>query len=436
MLGSLSLAVALPLLPAANALVRKDGVGKLPALGWNSWNAFGCDIDSTKIITAANEIVNLGLKDRGYEYVNIDDCWSIKDARNTTDHRIIPDPSKFPDGISGVADQVHELGLKIGIYSSAGETTCAGYPASLGYETVDVQSFAEWGIDYLKYDNCGVPSNWTDTYTDCVPDGNGNFPNGTCPDIDNLAPEGYDWTKSKTYTRYVAMRDALLNADRTILYSLCDWGQADVNSWGNKTGNSWRMSGDITAEWDRISEIANENSFLMNHVNFWGHPDPDMLEVGNGNLTLAENKAHFALWAIMKSPLIIGTALDSIRDEHLVILKNKYLLDFHQDPVVGSPAHPYKWGYNPDWTFDPAHPAEYWSGASSTLQGTLVLMFNSENKTSTRTAMWNEVPELKAHDAYQVIDAWTGKDLGCVKKQYSASLESHDVAVLVVKGHC
>lgn len=185
----------------------------------------------------------------------------------------------------------------------------------------------------LKYDNCGVPSSWADTYTYCVPDGDGNYPNGTCPDLHDPAPEGYDWTQSKTYTRYVAMRDALLNVDRTIFYSLCDWGQADVNSWGNKTGNSWRMSGDITgmfyshddlgclclltldlalADWDRISQIANENSFLMNYVNFWGHPDPDMLEVGNGKLTLAENKAHFALWAVMKSPLIIGTAVCTI----------------------------------------------------------------------------------------------------------------------------
>ena len=120
----------------------------------------------------------------------------------------------------------------------------------------------------------------------------------------------------------------------------------------------------------------------------------------------------------------------------MAILKNKYLIDFNQDPVIGSPANPYKWGYNPDWTFDAVHPAEYWSGASSTLQGTLVLMLNSENVTSTRTATWSEVPELKSHDAYHVIDAWTGKDLGCVKTEYSTSLESHDVAVLVVKRRC
>ncbi|KAJ5837124.1 Aldolase-type TIM barrel [Penicillium robsamsonii] len=435
MLGPLTLAVALPLLPAANALVRKNDVGKLPALGWNSWNAFGCDIDSKKVLTAANEVVNLGLKDLGYEYVNIDDCWSIKDKRDESTKRIIPDPSKFPGGISGVAKQVHDLGLKIGIYSSAGETTCAEYPASLGYETVDAQTFAEWGIDYLKYDNCGVPSDWEDEYNGCVPD-NGNFPNGTCPDLTKPAPEGYDWKTSKTYQRYTAMRDALLNADRTIFYSLCDWGYADVNTWGNQTGNSWRMSLDITPDWARIAEIANENSFLMNYANFWGYPDPDMLEVGNGDLTIEENRAHFALWAVMKSPLIIGTALDSINDDHLAILKNKYLLDFNQDPVIGSPAHPYKWGYNPDWTFDPVHPAEYWSGPSSTLEGTLVLMLNSENATSTRTAKWSEIPELKSHGAYKVIDAWTGKNLGCVKSEYSVSLKSHDAAVLVVKGQC
>ncbi|KAJ5272357.1 hypothetical protein N7478_007482 [Penicillium angulare] len=438
MLTSLTLAVLAAVLPSTEALVREDGVGRLPALGWNSWNAFACDVNATAILTAANEIVQLGLKDLGYEYVNIDDCWSVQNVRNSTTQRIIPDTTKFPDGISGIASQVHDLGLKIGIYSSAGETTCAGYPASLGYEQVDAEAFAEWGIDYLKYDNCGYPSSWDDKYNACIPDGTiGTNPNGTCPDLTDPAPAGYDWSKSNTSIRYEHMRDALLDQNRTILFSLCDWGNADVNTWGNETGNSWRMSGDITAEWTRIAQIANENSFLMNYVNFWGHPDPDMLEVGNGNLTVEENRAHFALWAIMKSPLIIGTALDKISDDNLATLKNKYLIDFHQDPVVGRPAHPYKWGYNPDWTFDPSHPAEYWSGPSSTLEGTLVLMFNSEDKTATRTAVWKEIPELGGKkDSYYVIDAWSGKDLGCVKKSHSVSLKSHDVSVLIVKGSC
>ncbi|KAJ6107259.1 hypothetical protein N7523_008582 [Penicillium sp. IBT 18751x] len=430
-----SLAV-LALLSSANALVRKDGVGRLPALGWNSWNAFGCDVDADKIMTAANEMVNLGLKELGYEYVNIDDCWSIKGARNSTTGRLMYNYTTFPDGISGLADQIHNLGLKIGIYSSAGETTCAGYPASLGREEIDAQTWAEWGIDYLKYDNCGVPTNWTDQYTACVPEGSGNHPNGTCPDLTDAAPPGYDWTKSKTYTRYTRMRDALLDQNRTILYSLCDWGDADVNTWGNETGNSWRMSGDISATWARIAEIANENSFKMNYVDFWGHPDPDMLEVGNGNVTDAEGRSHFALWAAMKAPLIIGTALNDLSDANVATIKNKYLINFHQDPVVGRSAHPYKWGYNPDWTFDPAHPAEYWSGPSSNLKGTLVLMLNSEDKTATRTAIWKEIPELQGSKSYHVLDAWSGKDLGCVKSHYSVSLESHDSAVLVVKGAC
>ncbi|CAG8109022.1 unnamed protein product [Penicillium olsonii] len=331
--------------------------GRLPALGWNSWNAFECDIDAVKIMVAANHMVNLGLKDVGYEYVNIDDCWSVKYARNASNNRIIPDPGKFPNGIVGVAEQVHALGLKIGIYSSAGETTCAGYPASLGYETVDAEAFAEWGIDYLKYDDCGVPPEWKDEYTGCVPDSDEdpsswNFPNGTCPDLVDPAPEGYDWTTSKTHQRYINMRDALLNVNRTILYSLCDMGHANVNTWGNSTGNSWRITNDIKrkcdlcsshgypaqhslAEWVRISEIANENTFLLDYVDFWGHPDPDMLEVGNGNLTLAENRAHFALWAIMKSPLLIGTPVCGINYLPISAPTNMSKARFDSPPTSG-----------------------------------------------------------------------------------------------------
>ncbi|KAA8642902.1 glycoside hydrolase family 27 protein [Aspergillus tanneri] len=365
--------------------------------------------------------------------------------RDPSTKRMIPDPVKFPHGIDGVAGEIHRLGLKVGIYSSAGTQTCAGYPASLGYETIDAQAFADWGVDYLKYDNCGVPSNWTDEYTYCVPDSaNGNhFPNGTCPNLSNPSPDGYDWVSSNTARRYRAMRDALIHANRTILYSICDWGQAGVGKWGNQTGNSWRMSGDIQSTWSRIAEIANENTFLLNDVDFWGHPDPDMLEIGNGNLTMAENRAHFALWAAMKSPLIIGTALDKISNDHLSILKNKYLIDFNQDTVVGSPATPYKWGYNPDWTFDPLHPAEYWAGNSSsvgdTVGGTLVLMLNSEDQTSVRRTTWREIPLLEVqHEevAFEVVDIWTGENLGCVKNGYSVELEAHDVAGLVVMQRC
>ncbi|KAF2143327.1 glycoside hydrolase family 27 protein [Aplosporella prunicola CBS 121167] len=422
--------------PAALALVLPDGVGKLPALGWNSWNAFACDINEEKFLTAANKFVELGFKDAGYEYVNIDDCWSIKDHRDNVTGRIIPDTAKFPDGINGTAAKIHDLGLKIGIYSSAGTETCAGYPASLEHEEVDAAAWAEWGIDYLKYDNCGVPESWVDECKFCVPDRtNVNvYVNGTCTNTTGLCPEGYDFHKSKTAERYNRMRDALAAQDRVIQYSLCVWGQADASAWGNETGNSWRMSGDITADWARILEILNENSFLLNSVDFWGHSDADMLEVGNGNLTLAESRSHFALWAAMKSPLLIGTALDTLAADFVDVLLNKHLLVFHQDAVFGAPAQPYKWGTNPDWTFDQYRPAEYWAGDS--VEGTLVLLLNTDNATATKEASWDEVPGLQAAGEYDVVDVWSGEDLGCKKDGVTVDIEAHDTAVFLVKEGC
>ena len=350
---------------------------------------------------------------------------------------MIPDPFKFPEGIAGIASQIHALGLKIGIYSSAGTMTCAGYPASIRYEYLDAATFAEWGIDYLKYDNCHVPANWKDEYVACVPDSTHGrkFPNGTCTVTNKTAPAGYDWSTSNTAQRYRDMRNALLDQNRTILYSLCEWGRADVVSWGNATGHSWRMSGDIKPYWYRVAEILNENSFLLNSVDFWGHNDADMLEVGNGNLTIAETRSHFAFWAAMKSPLIIGTELDKLPADHVLILANKYLLAFSQDEHYGRPATPYKWGVNPDWTFNRSCPAEYWSGASS--QGVLVLMLNSLEQNATREAKWAEVPQLEKESyAYQVTDVWTGKDLGCVESGISRMLESHDTAAFLVGKKC
>ncbi|KAE8440918.1 hypothetical protein EG329_006315 [Mollisiaceae sp. DMI_Dod_QoI] len=423
-------------LEVGNALAERNTVGKLPALGWNSWNAFNCDVDEAKIMTAASQMVTLGLKDAGYEYVNIDDCWSIKSGRNSTTKQIIPDPTKFPDGISGTADKIHALGLKIGIYSSAGTQTCAGYPASIGYEDIDAATFAAWGIDYLKYDNCNIPQNWTDTYTSCVPEYNWVGPNGTCPGTTNAPPPGYDWSTSNSAERFRRMRDALMAQNRTILYSLCEWGYAEVWSWGNETGSSWRTTGDIEPNWDRITTIMNENSFLLNTVNFWGHGDADMLEVGNGDLTLEENRSHFAFWAAMKSPVIIGTSLDTIAQNLVDILSNRYLLGFSQDGRYGAPAMPYKWGVNPDWTFNATNPAEYWSGPSE--MGTLVLAFNSLSVAAEREILWSEVPELSynGNGGFEATDIWSGKALGCISGGISRNLTAHDTMGFMITGTC
>ncbi|OBT57646.1 hypothetical protein VE04_01837 [Pseudogymnoascus sp. 24MN13] len=415
---------ALLALPAIQAIVLPDGTGRLPALGWNSWNAYYCDIDEAKILTAAHAIIDLGLKDAGYEYVNIDDCWSIKDSRDNVTNQIIPDPLKFPTGIKGIADEIHDLGLKVGIYGSAGTKTCGGFPAQIGNEYLDAATFAAWGIDYLKYDNCYVPDNWTDIYSACVPDQwqtYGPYINGTCPGASSgqdeiSAPPGYDWSTSLSAIRYGIMGDALLAQNRTILYSLCD----------------------ITPWWARVAEILNEGSFLSNYANFWGHNDLDMLHIGNGNLTLAESRSHFAFWAAMKSPIIIGTDLLKLDSEKVAILKNKALLAFHQDDEFGKPAEPYKWGVNPNWTFNATHPAEYWSGASKA--GTLVLAMNTLEKKAWREIKFSEVPQLKklgaSKGSFEVRDIWSGKYLGCVRGSIGRWVGSHDMVGFVVGKKC
>jgi alpha-galactosidase len=368
----------------------------------------------------------------------VDDCWAVKSGRDNVTGQIIPDPTKFPSGIVGVAKQVHALGLKVGIYGSAGTETCGGYPAQIGHEYLDAATFAAWGIDYFKYDNCYVPANWTDQYVACVPDQwqtYGPYVNGSCKASSSDAPPGYNWATSNTAHRYAIMRDALLAQNRTILYSLCEWGQADVEVWGNATGNSWRMSGDITPWWARVAEIMNENSFLLNSVNFWGHNDADMLEIGNGNLTLAESRSHFAFWAAMKSPLIIGTNLETLPTTHVDILKNKYLLAFSQDKVHGAPATPYKWGTNPNWTFNATNPAEYWSGQST--EGVLALALNTLDTPAERYIKWDEVPHITpGGKAFMVTDIWTGKSLGCVQRGIKTLVQSHDTVGYVIGEKC
>ena len=181
-----------------------------------------------------------------------------------------------------------------------------------------------------------------------------------------------------------------------------------------------------------VTHILNLNSFRLNSVDFWGHNDADMLEVGNG-LTPAETRSHFALWAAMKSPLLIGTDVIKLPEHDIDVLKNKYLLAFNQDDVYGRPATPYKWGTNPDWTFNYTFPAEYWAGPSQ--QGHLVLLFNPYNQTEQKTAKWEEIPGLEDRESRQVTDVWTGKDLGCLES-YTADVADHDTAVILVGDKC
>src|SRR5437867_3169869 len=269
------------------------GLAPTPPMGWNSWNKFGCRIDERLIRETADAMVTSGMRDAGYHYVNIDDCWEAP-ARDANGH-LTTDTTRFPGGMKALADYVHAKGLKIGIYSSAGTGTCQRRPASLDHEAADARKFAEWGIDYLKYDNCN----------------NENRP---------------------ALERYRAMGEALKATGRPIVYSLCEWGQNRPWEWARSVGGQlWRTTGDISDRWSSVLKILDQQVGLEPYSgpNAWN--DPDMLEVGNGRMTNREYIAHFSLWALLNAPLIAGNDLRSMSDSTRLILTNREVIAVNQD---------------------------------------------------------------------------------------------------------
>jgi alpha-galactosidase len=281
------------LVAAQPASALGNGLALTPQMGFNDWNAYGCNVSESLIKATALAMHNNGMQAAGYQYVNIDDCW-LQKTRDASGN-LQPDYTKFPDGISGTAAYVHSLGLKLGIYEDAGTQTCAGYPGSLGHETQDAKTFAAWGVDYLKYDNCnnqGISSQ----------------------------------------TRYTAMRDALAATGRPILFSLCSWGQDNVWTWGANVGNSWRTTGDITAGFSSMLSIFHSNVGLAAYAGPGHWNDPDMLEVGNG-MSTTEQQTEFSLWSEMAAPLIAGTNIANASSTTLSILTNKNVVAVDQDSL-------------------------------------------------------------------------------------------------------
>ncbi|MGC9670748.1 glycoside hydrolase family 27 protein [Planosporangium sp. 12N6] len=308
-LGSALAAVGLALagaavaatLDAPPAAALENGLARTPPMGFNNWNSTGCrsDFNEAMIKGIADLFVSKGLRDAGYRYVNIDDCWA-EPARDP-DGNLVPDRTRFPNGIKAVADYVHGKGLKFGIYTSAGTKTCngtGGFPGGLGHEKQDAALFASWGVDYLKYDNCNN--------------------------------QGVD-----ARTRYTAMRDALKATGRPIVYSICEWGRTDpkVWTWGADVGNLWRTTGDISDNWSKIISILHANEKLAQYAGPGHWNDPDMLEVGNGKLTDTEYRSHFSLWAVMAAPLLIGTDLRKASPATYTILTNRDVVAVDQDSL-------------------------------------------------------------------------------------------------------
>lgn len=273
-----------------------------PPMGFNTWNTFGENINDELLRGTADKIIELGLKDAGYEYVVIDDCWAEKSRDENG--RLVPNRNKFPDGIKAVADYIHSKGLKFGIYSCVGNRTCANYPGSLEHEFIDAETFAEWGVDYLKYDYCYKP----------------------------ISEQGH--------LLYKRMSLALANCGRDILFSACNWGADESKNWMKSTGaHIWRMSGDVFDNWQSISDIYRQQIEMLPYNSTSCFNDMDMLVVGmngKGNVGLGgcseeEYKTHFAMWCLFASPLMIGSDIRSADEKALDILKNKGLIDICLD---------------------------------------------------------------------------------------------------------
>ena len=374
----------LTLFQIVTILTLKNGLGLTPAMGWNSWNHFGCNISESTIRETAEKIASSGLRDLGYQYVNIDDCWQVD--RDPVTSQIIADPKTFPSGIKNLSDYIHSLGLKFGIYSDAGYKTCAGRPGSLNHEEIDAQTYADWGVDYLKYDNC--------------------FNGGS---------------SGKTH-RYPVMRDALNKTGRPIFFSICEWGTENPWEWGKETGNSWRTTGDISDNWKSFIGILDLQVGLEKYVELGGWNDPDMLEVGNGGMTLNEYQAQFAMWCILKAPLIIGCDVNNINDDIMKILGNEDLISVNQDKSGVQGTRVSKDGDK-----------EVWSVKLTGNSWAVVLFNRGDQKTTVRSTFKDFGFDLPGGS---VRDLLTGKNIGYKMGFYETEVESHSVQVIKLHIYC
>ncbi|CAO3596204.1 unnamed protein product [Absidia cylindrospora] len=284
-------------------VVKAENGISTPPMGWNTWNRYGCQINEQLIKNSADMIVSQGYRNAGYTYLNLDDCWQSHERNSDGD--IVIDSAAFPNGLRTLADYVHSRGLKFGIYSSAGRQTCAGRMASSGYEIQDAFAYATMGVDYLKYDNC-------------------NYDEGI-----------------SAKTRYEAMARAINATGRNMFFSVCNWGTENTWEWasnyGHKYGHSFRTHDDIYNDWKSIVEILNVHATVVSRSGKGRWADPDMLEIGNGKLTVDESRTHFSIWAAMKSPLILGNNLTSMPKELFNIVTNKNVIQVNQD-ALGLPA--------------------------------------------------------------------------------------------------
>ena len=373
------------------------GLALTPPMGWNSWNKFGCNVDERMIRETADAMVSSGMRDAGYRYVVIDDCWhGERDSLGF----IHPNSLRFPSGMKALADYIHAKGLKFGIYSCAGDSTCAGHPGSRGHEYQDALIYASWGVDYLKYDWCHT--------------------NG-------LSAVG----------AYTTMRNALRAAGRPVVFSLCEWGDNAPWLWGRDIGHLWRTTGDISPKFDGevnhgtwsswgVMKIVEMRAGIRSYAGPDHWNDPDMMEVGNG-MSVAEDRAHFSLWCMMAAPLIAGNDLRSMGKETAGILTNREVIAVDQDSLGIQ-------GYR----FDTKDSLETW--VRPLAHGDWAVCFlNRSGLGKAVNHDWSTMVVVDtlskrtldtAGKRYLIRDLWAQKDRGTTRRSFTAEIPSHDVVML------
>lgn len=372
-----------------------EGLAQTPPMGWNTWNTFASNINEALIKETAEAMVANGMRDAGYVTIVLDDTWSA--LERDADGNLQAHPEKFPSGMKALGDFLHERGFKFGIYGCAGRKTCAGHPGSWGHEFQDARKFAEWGVDYLKYDWC--------TAGDANP--------------------------RDAYTR---MRDALYAAGRPVVFSICEWGGSRPWEWAADVGHLWRTTGDITdcydcvQRWERGWKVILDLQYSLvqphdgqnNGIGQYAGPghwnDPDMLEVGNAGLTLAESRAHFSLWCILAAPLMAGNDVRRMSPEILAILTDREAIAIDQDPLGKE-----------GWRFRAEAGREIWVRELAGGDWALALLNTGDEAAELEVDFQ---PMWFLGGTCSVRDIWDKKNVGTTEQPFRKRLESHDVAFL------
>jgi alpha-galactosidase len=350
-------------------------LAQTPPMGWNSWNKFACNVSEQLIRETADAVVATGMRDAGYQYVNIDDCWQVSRAPDGT---IVADPVHFSSGIKTLADYVHSKGLKLGIYTDAGRMTCQKRPGSYEHERQDIKTYAAWGVDYVKIDWC--------------------YAEGLDPEV-----------------QYAKFRDAIAQVGRPIVFSICNWGVKAPWRWGARTGNSWRTTGDISDNFDRMSVIGFSQNGLERFASPGHWNDPDMLEIGNGGMTRDEYRTHMALWALLAAPLLAGNDLRSMNQETKELLTNREVVSVDQDRKGVQGHRVWEEGPLEIWT-RPLADGSQAVGLFNRSEGTMTIQL--------------DLGAIGFEGATKLRDLWEHKELGTFTGTYSHDVLSHGVVFL------